>query len=628
MSKRPLNTLVALPLLVALFIAGGMTYGAARNNMRVKGSTMPIRPTVPTANRNDGSRIFLERADRLDAQDGLPYQILTGNVEFRKQGMYMYCDSAHFNDLDRMMEAFGNVRMQQGDTLFIYADRLLYNDSLQLATLYSDYGEDVRLINRDVELRTIEFNYDLGIDLGYYEYGGTIIDTKNRLTSQYGEYSPSSKEAVFGGNVHLVSRKKADDGQPSLEIRSDSLYYSTLTHIAVINVPAVITSPDGVIHTDNGSYNTDADTTVLYNRSLVVANNGNTLTADTLFYDRASGYGVGRGNVVINDTTNHVLLRGGYGYYSEIQDSAVVTHRALAIEYSRPDSLFLHGDTIRSLRVITPGLPADSLSVAGDSLTVAVPDTTHHVIAAPRVRFWRTDVQGLCDSMIFVQRDSVLHMHRHPIVWSDNKQVFGNIIQIHLNDSTVDWMKLPSMAFTAEEIEPGYYNQLSGKEMLALMDNGHLRHLDVSGNVEFIMLPMENDSTYNKIANGTSSYMAADFDNDNIQRLKTWPETNGTFTPLYLAKKSLFFLPKFKWYEPLRPTGPYDVFNVSQEMIDLLESPEDGVANNAGTLPGSPAPVPLAAEPETPDGEAVKPEDGLTVHEVEERANHENGNTD
>lgn len=621
MSKRPLNTLVALPLLVALFIVGGMTYGAARNNMRVKGSTMPIRPTVPTANRNDGSRIFLERADRLDAQDGLPYQILTGNVEFRKQGMYMYCDSAHFNDLDRMMEAFGNVRMQQGDTLFIYADRLLYNDSLQLATLYSDYGEDVRLINRDVELRTIEFNYDLGIDLGYYEFGGTIIDTKNRLTSQYGEYSPSSKEAVFGGNVHLVSRKKADDGQPSLEIRSDSLYYSTLTHIAVINVPAVITSPDGVIHTDNGSYNTDADTTVLYNRSLVVADNGNTLTADTLYYDRASGYGVGRGNVVINDTTNHVLLKGGYGYYSEIQDSAVVTHRALAIEYSRPDSLFLHGDTIRSLRVITPGVPADSLSVA-------VPDTTHHVIAAPRVRFWRTDVQGLCDSMIFVQRDSMLHMHRHPIVWSDNKQVFGNVIQIHLNDSTVDWMKLPSMAFAAEEIEPGYYNQLSGKEMLALMDNGHLRHLDVSGNVEFIMLPMENDSTYNKIANGTSSYMAADFDNDNIQRLKTWPETNGTFTPLYLAKKSLFFLPKFKWYEPLRPTDPDDVFNVSQEMIDLLESPEDGVANKAGTLTTAPAPVPLAAEPDTPDEEAVKPEDGLSVNEVEERANHDNGNTD
>lgn len=556
----------ALRVLPALAI--GLTLVCATSGMNADDRS--ARPTVPNANRNDGSRFFLEKANRLDARQGLPYQILSGDVEFRKQGMFMYCDSAHFNDTEGMIEAFGNVRMEQGDTLFVYADRLVYTDTNRLAILYSDYGQDVRLINRDVELQTIEFNYDLEYDLGYYEFGGTLIDKNNRLTSHYGEYSPSTKEANFAGNVHLVSN---DDDGSRLDIRSERLQYNTTTSVAEINSPAVITSRDGVIHTDSAFYNTTADTTLLFNRSLVIANNGNTLTADTLFYDRLTGYGIGHGNVEINDTTNHVMLNGEYGYYNELSDSAIVTGRALAREFGRPDTLYLHGDTIRSLRILIPELRDETNK---DSI-ISVADTTHHLIASPHVRFWRVDLQGLCDTMTFVQRDSVLHLKRHPIVWSDNRQINGNLIDVHLNDSTVDWLRLPANGFTAEEIEPGYYNQLSGREMFATLIDGKLDRLDVSGTVEAIMFPQEEDSTYNKIANVESSFMTAHFDNQTLKRLKMWPQTNGTVTPLYLAKKGLFFLPKFNWYADLRPTGPDDVFNVSDAMIQLLEEPEENI---------------------------------------------------
>lgn len=563
-----------LPCLAMLLAAGAYVTVPAQQPRKAQPRVPRIVPSIPGANRNDGSRIFLERADELEARQELPYRILTGDVQFRKQGMFMYCDSAHFNDTEGIIEAFGNVRMQQGDTLFVYADRLYYADSTELATLYSDYGEDVRLINRDVELRTIEFNYDLGLDLGYYEYGGTLIDDRNRLTSRYGEYSPATKEANFTGNVHLVSLGEREE--KDLDIRSEALLYNTMTHVAEINEPAIITSRDGVIHTDSGSYNTEADTTVLYNRSLVVADNGNTLTADTLYYDRKAGYGIGHGSVELRDTTNRVMLTGYYGYYNELSDSAVVTGRALAMEYSRPDTLYLHADTIRSRRVISMIQPADTLAQA-------YADTTHYIVAAPRVRFYRVDLQGLCDTMIFVQRDSILHLHRHPVVWSGERQIFGNVIQVHLNDSTVDWMRLPDFGLTAEQIEPGYYNQLTGKEMYATLENGEMRHLDVSGNVQAVMFPMENDSTYNKVANAESSYMSADFEHQQLQKLKMWPETNGTFTPLYLAKKSLFYLNRFRWYESLRPTGPDDVFNVTQEMIDLLDGTEAKPGNPAKT---------------------------------------------
>ena len=261
---------------------------------------------------------------------------------------------------------------------------------------------------------------------------------------------------------------------------------------------------------------------------------------------------------------------GNYGYYYEIADSALVTGHALAKEYSSgTDTLYMHADTIRTYMVVTPPTQLN------DSVT-APADTTHHLIAAPHVRFFRTDLQGLCDSLTFVQRDSMLYLDKHPVVWNESKQIFGNVIQVHLRDSTADWARLPEFGFMAEWVDEEFYNQLTGKTMFATFADRSIRHLDVSGNVQAIMLPQENDSTYNKIANIESSELAADFRNQTIERMKMWPETSGTMTPLYLAKKSIFYLPQFRWFEPLRPVSPEDVFNVTREMLDLMEEPPFG----------------------------------------------------
>ena len=528
--------------------------------------SLPISPTIPGANRYQRDKVFLERANEMRAEQGKDYQIVVGDVEFRKGDMFMYCDSAHFYDNPGALQAYGNVRMEQGDTLFVYADELNYADSTQLAILYADPGKKVRLINKDVTLTTDVFNYDMGIELGYYEVGGVLTDKENRLDSWYGEYSPSSKDALFKENVHLNSLGEND----TLDIYTEEMLYNTLTHIAILDTTSTIISADGTIYTTSGVYNTETSQADLYHRSLVVASNGNTLTGDTLYYDRNLGFGEAFGNIELTDTTNKVILNGDYGFYFEIADSALVTGRALAKEYSSPsDTLYMHGDTIRTFIVITHE------QALNDSVTVPA-DTTHHLIAAPHVKFFRNDLQGLCDSMTFVQRDSMMYMNYHPVVWNESKQIFGNVIQVHLRDSTADWAKLPEFGFMAEWIDEEFYNQLTGKEMYATFANGTIKHLDVSGNVQAIMLPMENDSTYNKIANLESSFLSADFKNQTIEYLKMWPETPGTMTPLYLAKKSLFYLPQFRWLEPLRPTSPQDVFNIPPEFLMLMEEPPFG----------------------------------------------------
>lgn len=562
--KNRHNTLRRLPMAIVAIVFITLIFSTVTAETQKKDKT-PIVPTIPTANRYQKGKIFLERADELMAHEGEDYQILTGNVEFRKGGMFMYCDSAHFYDATNSIEAFGNVHMEQGDTLFVYADELVYTDSTQLAVLYANPGKNVRLINRDVELKTTVFNYDLGIDLGYYEVGGELTDKQNRLTSRYGEYCPTTAEAVFTDGVQLTSLRDAD----TLRIFSDNLYYNTHTHVAELDVPSVITNKDGKIFTDSAIYNTETSFANLFHRSLVVTKNNNTLTGDSIFYDRKNGIGEAFGNMILTDSVNNLILTGEYGYYDEISDSSLVTGKALVREFSQGDTLHLHSDTIRSYRLIYE-------RPAKDSLSMGYVDTTHYIIAAHHVKFFRTDMQGICDSLTFEQKDSMLYMNHHPIVWSDNRQIFGNIIQIHLNDSTIDYAQLPEFGFMAEEIEPGYYQQLTGKEIFATFNGGHLRKLDVSGNVQAISFPEESDSTYNKVVSLESSYLTATFINNNVEKMKCMPQTSSVITPLYLAKRSQLFLQQFKWYPNLRPSSPEDVFNITQEFLDLMAEPDPG----------------------------------------------------
>ena len=525
-----------------------------------------IRPTVPTADRSAGNRVFLEHANLLRKAETDSFMVLVGDVMFTKGPMIMRCDSAHYFAETESMDAFGNVSMEQGDTLFVYADELNFDGITEIATLYADPGKKVQLINRDVMLETDVFVYDLGIDLGYYEVGGTLTDPSNTLTSLKGEYVPSTKEANFYVDVHLNSRNSTD----TLNIFSDTLYYNTNTHIAELLSPSTVINARGTIYTSYGIYDTDSNRSTLYNRSTIVTNGGQTLTGDTIFYDRGTGIGEAFGKVEAADSAHKAAIFGDYGYYNEFADSTFVTGHAEMRHYGDPDTLYLHARYMQSFRHI------DSTLIAADTVAGTPEwtrfDTTHIAVAYPRVRFYRRDMQGICDSMRFTEADTMLRMFVSPIVWSEDRQIFGNIIELHLNDSTIDTATLPDQGFTAQHIEGDHYNQLSGKKMIATFEDGQMRRLDIDGNVEIIMYPEEADSTINKMVNAQSSFLLARFKGQTTELIKMWPETTGAATPLFLAKKSNFFLPKFKWFEGMRPTDRFDIFTIPQAMEELMRT--------------------------------------------------------
>lgn len=502
-----------------------------------------IKPQIPSADRTVKNRVFLERADYLVADERIStdYQILRGNVVFRKEGVFMYCDSAYFYESTSSLDAFGNVKMNQGDTLFVYADVMYYDGIAELAQL----RYNVRLENKDMELYTDSLDYDMVENLGYYFEGGRIIDTENELVSIYGQYAPDTKDAEFLFDVELINEKYV--------LHTDTLHYNTNTHVADIVGPTTIVSDSNIIYTSKGWYDTGADKATLYDRSLLVGNNGIKLTGDTLFYDRGLGYGEAFGNMVLTDSVHNSILDGEYGFHDEKANRSFATIRARAREVSENDTLHLHGDTIR---------------------TYTLEDSTRVMIANPNVRFYRFNVQGICDSMSFVERDSMLNMYHHSIIWSGERQINGNEINIHFNDSTTDYALLPDYGFMAEHVGEVYFNQLSGKEMKAYFINQELRRLDVSGNVQLIMYPAEEDSTYNKLVDAESSDMVILLKpKQEIDKITMWPEVTGNVTPLYLARRTQYYLPGFAWYDILRPKNPEDIFVIPKEMQELFNAP-------------------------------------------------------
>ena len=526
-----------------------------------------ITPQIPKANRNQANRVFLENADLLKANAAIStdYQVLKGNVRFRRGNMYMFCDSAYFYPETSSLDAFGHVRMTQGDTLWVYSDVLHYYGEQGVAEL----RHNVRLENRSTTLLTDSLDYEINSNVGYYFNGGTIVDNRNNteLTSRNGSYELDTKQADFSQDVHLVNDR--------YEMYTDFLEYNTQSHIARIKSQTLILSDSNSINTTSGWYNTSADDATLYNRSLLTAKDGKTLQGDTVYYNRKHNYGEARGNVVITDPSNKVILDGDKGYHDDNVHYSYVTGRARAREFSQKDTIYLHADTLCTL---INALERDSAQI----------DSVRVLRAFNQVRFYRSDIQGICDSLQLSEADTIINMYNHAVVWNLERQIFGDEINVHLNDSSADWATLPTGGFMAEHLGDIYYDQLSGKKMKAWFEDKELRRLDVDGNVQVIMFPQEKDSTYNKMVNAESSYMRLNLKaKQEVDRITMWPEVSGKVTPLFLARKADLYLPQFQWYDMLRPKTPDDIYDVSDELKQLRQSIQGGTRRRTGSQAAS-----------------------------------------
>ncbi len=513
--------------------------------LSVQAQQPPVAP-APKKVAQDSTRakiVELRQADEWSKRKDFDAQILKNNVVFYHEGAFMYCDSAYMYEATNSFEAFSNVRMEQGDTLFVYGDYLHYDGNTRLARL----RDNVRMEDPTATLFTDSLNYDRMANLGYYFDGGMLVDDENELTSFWGQYNPDSKQSLFSDSVKLVNEQYI--------IYADTLKYNTMTKIADILGPSTIVSDSGYINTQKGWYNTVTNDSWLLDRSEVHSNDTTkVLIGDTIFYNRDTEVGEVFGNMFLHDIKRKMILRGDYGYYEGKTEYALATDSAFAIEYSQNDSLYLHGDTLI--------LQTDSVN--------------RNLKAYYDVRFFRSDLQGVCDSMQYISTDSILYMYGDPVIWNQGNQILGNQINIHLNDSTIDKALIKDFALAIQERNvEGQYNQLTGRDMTVLFRDNNPYHILVEGNAESLYYLLEEDSTIVGLNRTESAFLSIDIEKNKIKKLKLWSSTNATTTPLPKLSPGEDRLKGFVWLHYLRPSGPTDIFRKN----------ERSAADNAVTLP-------------------------------------------
>ena len=502
----------------------------AADSLQVSTDTVPARKTkVYLIHTNT---LSFDKAVKPDAQ------ILNGDVCFRHDSSYMYCDSAYFFEQTNSLEAFSNVRMEQGDTLFVYGDYLFYDGNTQVAYL----RENVRMENGQVTLFTDSLNYERIPNIGYYFEGGLIVDSLNQLSSFYGQYSPETKLAVFNDSVRLENT--------DFTLYSDTLHYDTQSKIATILGPSVIVSDSGTIYTSRGWYDTVNNTSLLLDQSQVESGE-KILIGDSIFYNRDTGMGEVYGNMSLIDTAQHVTLQGEYGYYNEQTGYAFATDSARFLEYSQGDTLFLHADTLQMVTV--------------DSIY-------REIKAYYGVRFYRTDMQGVCDSMQFNTRDSVLYMYTEPVLWNEQYQLYGDTIAIYMNDSTIEYAHVIQFAFAAQHVDSSYYNQLKGNDLKAYFEGQAVHQIDVAGNAESIFYPLEKDGAKVGMNETKSALLTICVKDNKLGKLKIWPSPVGTMTPIPDLKPDQKMLKDFYWFDYLRPKNKDDIYEVVKRKA--TESPK------------------------------------------------------
>ncbi len=491
--------------------------------------TGPLAPIVNPLDNKKATLVFLEHSDlwQFDQMINPNVQVIKGNVRFRHDNALLYCDSAYFYEKANSFDAFSNVRIVQGDTLFVYGDVLYYDGNSKLARI----RRNVRMENRSTTLTTDSLNYDRITNFAYYYTGGKIVDSENTLTSIWGQYSASTNQALFKTTVNLVN--------DNFTLTADSLRYNTKTNVANIIAPShIVYDKETDIDTQNGWYNTSTEQMMLLDRSLIKQKDGKTITGDTVFYDKIQKFGEVFSRVILNDTVQKTTLTGNYIYYNELTEVGIAADSALLTDWSGKDTMYVHADTLYTTK-----------------------DSIYDVSRGKyNVRFFRADVQGICDSLLYSTRDTIMHMYGEPVLWSEKNQLSGNYIKIFTGNQKVDSIRVENDAMVIQREDSAYFNQISGKDITAYLDSGNLKRVFVNGNAETIYYPRDDkDSSFIGINKTESSYVMIHFQDKKVQRIVLTAASSGVIYPIDQLTGNDLFLKNFFWLEDERPKSPGDV---------------------------------------------------------------------
>lgn len=455
-------------------------------------------------------------------KDGVSFTSIKDNVHFTHKGTHFYCDSAILAKKTNYLEAYGNVRILDGDSISIIASKLFYDGNTRIAKLRS--GVVLTQLGR-MKLYTDFLDYDRNTSIAIYFNQGKIVDTTNVLTSIKGYYNTRSNTASFKTDVV----GKNDD----YTMESDTLVYNTKSGVVYFVAPTVLTSTDGeVFYHEGGQYNSKAKRSV-YTLGRVETQDY-FLKGKNLRLDEAKGLYFVSGNVLMISKGDDIFITGQKSIYDKRRSITKIYDNALLRMMVNEDTLYLKADTLISI---------DSRQRSEKRL-----------LAYHNVRVFKSNIQSVADSLAYGVADSTMYFFGDPVLWTAGNQLTADSINMVIKNKAIDLLNMNEKAFVITSDSIGNHNQIKGRDMVARFKNNELGVVDVYGNGESIFFMFDQQTNQfmgmNKII---CSDITLKFENRTLKDASFRVKPEGDFIPPHELKEDDKTLKGFKWHEDIRP---------------------------------------------------------------------------
>jgi len=476
-------------------------------------------------------------------------QILTRNdaqqIHIFHDGIDMYCDKAIFYGKEDFVEAYGNVKMVQGDTINLNSKYAEYSGKTQLAFA----SGDVILTEPQSILTTDTLYFNRAKQEAYYKTGGKVVrDSSGTITSKIGRYFMPRKKYRFQDSVKLIN--------PEYTLKTKILDYYTDTGHAYMYGPSTIEDAASKIYCERGFYDTESDTGYFVKKSRIDYNN-RVFEGDSMYFDRNKNFASATNNIKVTDTLNNSIVKGHYAEVYRAKDSVFITKRALAITLQEKDSIFMHADTL-----MVTGKPEHRITRAYYN-----------------AKIYKSDISGKADSVHVDQKTGLTQLinlarmnkgdafsaARKPILWNVKNQMTGDTIHLKSNPKTekLDSLIVFYNAFviSKDTLSDDGYNQISGKRLIGLFDDeNNLKQVDILKNAESINYSRNENGELIGIEKSKSADIEMYFENKELTELRKLRQFDGKLYTEEDFPANARKLRGFDWREDERPASVEDLF--------------------------------------------------------------------
>lgn len=511
--------------------------------------------------------------------DGSAIQTLAGNAMVRQGNTILSGDSIAFNPVTGIAEVFGNVHINDADSVHTYAQYLRYIGAERIAYL----KKNVKLTDGKGTLYTDELEYNLQTGIANYKNGGRVVNGTTVLTSRDAVYYSDTKDVYFKKSVHLVD--------PKYDITADSLLYNTQIRTATFIAPTHIITESGVIDTKSGTYNLETGEALFYEQT-EFRDSTHFASGRTVAIDEKSGMVNIEGNGKLVDSVNKVIVFGDQIFLDRKKNSFLATRKPVMILYQKNDSTYVSADTLFSgLRMYdttqrkqsaitdtsvttnktldtTANIPGDSTAnvlidsvVNISSLPATPPDSIRYFLAFHNVKIFNDSMQAVSDSLYYSTEDSVFRLFQDPVFWNGKTQVSGDTMYLFTANKKPRQLYVFNNSIVINKPDEGVFNQIAGRTLNGYFKDGAIDYIRVKGSpAESVFYPQDDDSAYIGMNRSNGDVIDIYFVSKELNKVKFINNVNGTLYPIKEIPRDLKFLKGFKWLDERRPKNKLDLF--------------------------------------------------------------------